>query len=148
MSKDVDHNELALFKLNHLLWRENAKDSQANIYLHSGIGIEDREFTDRKTQTNGLIGLEADWETRTLYSSIKHFQFKDTSLSQVRVGFAPFKASFEHLQSWFMLQAMVMDEIQEKIMLTPMVRFFHHNVLWEMGSSTRGDWMLNLMVHY
>jgi hypothetical protein len=29
-----------------------------------------------------------------------------------------------------------------------MVRFFYHNILWEMGASVKGSWMLNLMVHY
>ena len=47
-----------------------------------------------------------------------------------------------------MLQGMVIDDVNEKLMLTPLLRFFYHNVLWEIGSSTRGDWMLNLMVHY
>lgn len=148
MGKDELNNDMGLLRLNYLLWRNNGADSQANIYLHSGYGIEDQEFQKKQTRGAGLLGIEADWETRTLYTSAKHFQFQNTYMSQARVGFSPKVAPFEDLQTWFMLQGMVMKDIQDSVMITPMLRFFYHNVLWEMGSSTRGEWMLNLMVHY
>jgi hypothetical protein len=95
-----------------------------------------------------LIGAEADWETRVLYSSFKHYQFQNVAMTQARLGFSPRTAPFEDLQTWFMVQAMVIRDIRDEVLVTPMLRFFYHNVLWELGSSTRGDWMLNLMVHY
>ncbi len=147
-SQDDENNEMGLLKLNHLLWRHNGEDSQANVYLHGGLGIEDQEFEIKRTRGSYLYGAEADWETRTLYTSVKHYQFQDIAVSQARIGFSPNKAPFENLQTWFMLQAMHIKDVNEKVMLTPLVRFFYQNVLWEMGSSTRGDWMLNLMVHY
>ena len=67
---------------------------------------------------------------------------------QVRVGLSPVKALFENLQTWFIVKGMVIQNVEDRVMITPMLRFFYQNVLWEMGSSTRGDWMLNLMVHY
>ena len=142
------NNDLGLVKLNGLLWRHNGEDSQANIYLHGGLGFEDQEFERKKTRGAYMYGAEADWETRTLYTAAKHYQFNDLSVTQARLGFSPKEAPFEDLQTWFMLQGMLIDDIQETVMITPMVRFFYHNVLWEIGSSTRGDWMLNLMVHY
>lgn len=143
-----NNNDLGLLKLNHLLWRHNGEDSQANIYLHGGLGIEDQEFDVKRTRGTYLYGAEADWETRTLYTSAKHYQFQNTAVTQARVGFSPKTAPFEDLQTWFMLQAMHINNVNEEVMITPLVRFFYQNVLWEMGSSTRGDWMLNLMVHY
>lgn len=147
-SKDDENNETGLLKLNHLLWRHNGEDSQANIYLHGGIGIEDQEWDQKQTRGNYMYGVEADWETRVLYTAFKHYQFKDTSVTQARVGFSPAIADFSSLQTWFMVQGMVIDDLDETVMITPMLRFFYQNVLWEVGSSTRGDWMLNLMVHY
>jgi hypothetical protein len=47
-----------------------------------------------------------------------------------------------------MLQGMYMPKVDRTLTITPLVRFFYQNILWEMGSSTRGEWMLNLMVHY
>lgn len=147
-TKEEEVNDLGLFKLNHLLWRHNGKDSQANIYLHAGLGVEDQDIGEKQTRASLMGGIEADWESRVLYTAAKFYQFQDLYVSQARVGFSPKETSFDKLQTWFMLQAMVIDEVQEKLMLTPMVRFFYHNVLWELGSSTRGDWMINLMVHY
>lgn len=147
-TQDDKNNEIGLLKLNHLLWRHNGEDSQANIYLHGGLGIEDQEFETKRTRGTYMYGAEADWETRSLYTSAKHYQFQDIAMSQARIGFSPVKAPFENLQTWFMLQAMHINNVNETVMITPLVRFFYQNVLWEMGSSTRGDWMLNLMVHY
>lgn len=147
-SQGDQNNEMGLLKLNHLLWRYNGDDSQANVYLHGGVGIEDQEFDEKRTRGSYLYGAEADWETRSLYTSVKHYQFQDIAVSQARIGFSPNKAAFENLQTWFMLQAMHINDVNETVMLTPLVRFFYQNVLWEMGSSTRGDWMLNLMIHY
>lgn len=148
MTKKDQNNEMGLLKLNHLLWRHNGEDSQANIYLHAGLGVEDQEIGQKRTRGTGMAGIEADWETRVLYTAIKHYQFQNTYVSQARVGFSPKETPFNELQTWFMLQGMMIGDIKETVMITPMVRFFYHNVLWEMGSSTRGEWMLNLMVHY
>lgn len=147
-SRDEKNNEMGLLKLNHLLWRHNGEDSQANIYLHGGLGVEDQEFDKKTTRGAYVYGAEADWETRVLYTSAKYFQFNEVSMTQGRVGFSPNKQPFDKLQTWFMLQGMHIDDVNETVMITPLVRFFYQNVLWEMGSSTRGEWMLNLMVHY
>jgi hypothetical protein len=64
-----------------------------------------------------------------------------------RVGFSPFKADFNSLQSWAMLQLWSDPVTSQELKVTPLLRFFYQNVLWEMGASTKGDMMLNLMVH-
>ena len=145
--------EMGLARLNRLLWRHNGEDSQANLYLLSGIGMVDSEIQKKGTREVYMGGFEADWETRTLYSAIKYYHFSspaltDISMTQARIGFSPFESGFENLQSWFMVQAMIMPKVEPNVIITPMLRFFYKNVLWEMGSSTRGEWMLNLMVHY
>lgn len=147
-NKDGTENEMGLLKLNHLLWRYNGESSQANIYLQGGIGVEDQGISKRQTRGAFMGGAEIDWETRTLFTALKHYQFQDLSMTQARVGFSPKETPFEDLQTWFMVQAMTVNNLDDKVMITPMLRFFYHNVLWEMGSSTKGDWMLNIMVHY
>lgn len=151
-TRDDKNTEMGLARLNHLLWRRNTEDSQANLYLLSGVGMVDSEIEKRATREIYMGGFEADWETRTLYTAIKVYHFTspavtDISMAQARIGFSPFESGFEKLQSWFMLQAMVMPEVESQVTITPMLRFFYKNVLWELGSSTRGDWMLNFMVH-
>lgn len=147
LSQSGIHQETGFLKLNHLLWRLNEEDSQLNLYLHGGAGLGDKKFSQDKNVFGFMTGVEGDWETRDLFVAGKYLQFHDTFLSQVRLGISPRKASFEELQTWFLLQGMVVRDIQDTVMITPMLRFFYHNVLWEMGSSTRGDWMLNLMIH-
>ncbi|MBL7665179.1 MAG: hypothetical protein JNM93_08600 [Bacteriovoracaceae bacterium] len=152
-SQGKEITELGLVRLNHLLWRRNADDSQANIYLLSGIGMMDSENDAQGTSEAYMGGFEFDWETRTLFTALKHYYFSgpslaDFSMTQMRIGVSPFEAGFEELQSWLMLQVMYMPEVDSTIVVTPMLRFFYKNVLWEFGSSTRGEWMLNLMVHY
>lgn len=152
-TKGDKNTEMGLARLNHLLWRKNGEDSQANIYLLSGIGMVDSEIEKRATREVYMGGFEADWETRTLFTALKYYYFTspavtDISMAQARVGFSPFESGFENLQSWFMVQAMIMPVVEPNVIITPMLRFFYKNVLWEVGSSTRGEWMLNLMVHY
>lgn len=143
-----------MLKLNHHLWRKNGLDSQANIYLHGGFGaFKDSTAPGGPWDSWGLLGVEGDWETRTLYTSWKQFQFHsphgvDIPLTQGRIGFSPKLAGFDELQTWFILQGLYIKGTQNKVMITPMMRFFYHNILWEFGSSTQGEWMLNLMVHY
>lgn len=146
--KNDQTSDIGLFKVNHLLWRHNGEDSQASIYLHGGVGLEDQKFTNSVLRASYLGGVEADWETRKLYTSAKYFQFQNIAMTQARIGLSPKEAPFENLQTWFMLQGMHLKGVNETVSLTPMLRFFYQNVLWEMGSSTKGDWMLNLMVHY
>ena len=152
-SKDDQHTEYSLLKVNHLLYRYNGESSQGNIYLHGGIGHVDSEIETRDQKLASMAGIDVDWETRTLYLAAKYYHFNSSKVSnlgltQVRVGFSPYESGFDQLQSWFMLQIMQLPRLDKSLMITPMVRFFYKNVLWEMGASTRGEWMLNLMVHY
>lgn len=152
-SRDEENTEFALAKVNHLLWRHNGTDSQSNIYLHGGLGVVDNEIGQRETAAAMMAGIEGDWETRKLFTSLKHFEFHapgvmDATMTQARVGFSPILSDFKDLQTWLMLQGMYAPITDRTVTLTPLIRFFYHNVLWEMGSSFRGEWMLNFMVHY
>ncbi|MBA2405356.1 MAG: hypothetical protein H0V66_11340 [Bdellovibrionales bacterium] len=152
-TKEESNTEMVFLKTNYLLYRYNGESSQGNIYLHGGVGVVDSEIEKRQTNEAYMTGLEADWETRTLYTALKHYYFTspkvtDISMTQARIGFSPFEAAFDQLQSWFMVQFMYMPDVESEVIITPLLRFFYKNVLWEMGSSTRGEWMLNIMVHY
>lgn len=152
LGTEENERELTLLKLNHLLYRYNGDNSQGNIYLHGGYGFADGNSSFNHTDAY-LGGVEADWETRIIYTAAKYYHFnmagkQDVRMYQGRIGFSPMIANFDELQSWVMLQGMIISDIEPKLMLTPMVRFFYHNILWEMGASVKGSWMLNLMVHY
>lgn len=151
-TKDDANTEMVFAKTNYLLHRSNSENSQANIYLHGGFGAADSEIERKATNEAYMTGIDADWETRKLYSSLKFYYFTspkvtDITMTQARVGISPYEAGFDQLQTWFMFQAMYMPVTSREVVLTPLVRFFYKNVLWEVGSSTRGEWLLNFMVH-
>lgn len=152
-TKDQETTDMALAKTNYLLYRNNTESSQGNIYLHGGVGVVDSEIDRKATNEVYMAGVDLDWETRVLYTSLKFYQFSspkvtDINMTQARIGFSPYEAGFESLQTWFMFQAMYLPDVDRTVMLTPLVRFFYKNVLWEIGASTRGEWLLNFMVHY
>lgn len=135
--------------LNSLVKRWLQEDSQGNIYLGAHFGHY------KNDQDDGLGGhgfLMADWEDRDHYVMTRsrryYFDGKQQQDFLIRYGFAPFVGGMDQLQPWLILQAFYYKYQSREVILTPMLRFFYKNVLWEMGSSTKGDTFITLMVHY
>ena len=135
--------------LNTLVKRWLQHDSQGNVYLGAHFG----KYQD--LNGDGSVGhafLMADWEDREDYVVFKSkkFYFEDRQSQDylIRYGFAPYVAGMNELQTWMILQAYYYEEQSKEAIITPMLRFFYKNVLWELGSSTKGDSFLTLMVHY
>lgn len=140
---------LYLPQADYLLKRWNEKDSQANIYLYGGYGALSLQ---NKTGTAGLIGAEADAESRKYYISGK-YESMFASLGEkfysatVRLGIAPYEAEYTEIASWFMIQAQYHPALIKSYAITPLARFFYKSALFETGVSLDGDWMINLMFH-
>lgn len=124
-------------------------DSQGNIYFGAHVGQYEDDAGD------GFVGhgmVMADWEDREDYVLFRSKSYiydgDNTQDFMFRYGFAPFVAGMNTLQSWFIVQLYYYEQQSKNVLITPMLRFFYKNVLWEMGSSTKGDTFLTLMVHY
>ena len=138
--------------LNTLAFRKNWRHAQSNIYLGLGGG---RGQTRSISRWSSVISpmLEADYETRKMYLSGKvlgHYSSKwqDKTMAQLRAGMTPYQENFEGLHSWFIVQAMrIYGGTNRQWELTPLMRFFYNNTLWEVGASPRGQWLINLMLH-
>lgn len=133
-----------------LLKRWNNWESQGNFYLFGGPGIQQRNNVEKYFSR---YGAQADWESRRIYTlaSYTAAQSKDFgSLEnfEARLGFAPFLAGFKDLNIWAILQVDHSPQVERETEVTPLVRMFYKNVLWEMGSSLSGSWLLNFMVRY
>lgn len=151
-TKDEGKREFYFPHLNFLLKRWNELDSQANIYLSLGHGVEKIK---KDTQDASFLALEADWESRKYYVSLKQealLSNKKSSrnfyMTRVRAGFAPYLAEFNELNGWFILQAEKTNKGMDEYTLTPFIRFFYHNILTEFGVSQKGDSQFNFMVHF
>lgn len=149
-NQDGETREYGLVKLNHLLKRWNNPDSQGNIYLHSGVGVSRNNAND--SEFAYAAGAEADWESRVWFVSGKwlHFadKYEEQDLYVARIGHSPIIADVNSLQIWFMGQFMYESYMARQVKVTPLLRFFYHNVLWETGASMDGDYFLSFMIHY
>lgn len=137
------------FGVNFLAKRWLQNDSQGNLY----VGAHGGRYEDN--QDNGAVGslmAMGDWESREHYILAKtksYFYDNKEELSYLfRYGFAPYVAGMNELQTWLILQTFYFSEQSREAIITPLMRFFYKNVLWEIGYSTRGQSYLTLMVHY
>jgi hypothetical protein len=137
-------------QLDLLVKRWNGTDSQSNIYAYGAFGS--MNFRDSNAGA-GLAGVEADSESRKLFAMLKYEKMwsslgPDFYNVQARVGLAPYEAEFSEIASWFMIQYQYHPMLTTKYAVTPLVRVFYKNFLFEAGSSFDGDWMTNFMFHF
>jgi hypothetical protein len=126
---------------NQLLKRWNELDSQATVNLSIGLG--GRHDSRRSDALAGYVALEVDYETRTVYTQLAAETLQSESgvhfsRYRARAGVAPYKAAFEGLQSWLIVQVDYMPEMEDCVRVTPMGRFFYNNVAFEAGISLQG----------
>ena len=158
--------------VNSLVKRWLFHDSQGNIYASLFGGYyrqgadadadkdEEKEGSgDADTETDARWGrvlqpkIELDWESRRLYTALSASSFFREGEPRVdklsyRLGFAPYVAGMNALQAWMIVQLSYFKGVDEQVKVTPMMRFFYNNTLWEIGSDLGGGFFLTLMVHY
>lgn len=142
-----EHQQYVYGQLNGLVKRFYQDDSQGNIYVKGGLGIEPN--TKKMVQ---YAGTQMDWETRTFYSAIA----TDTILTdqqiarqstQIRLGLSPYEAKYDEIQAWLLFQWEHQRNDHVFGRLSPMMRFFYKTALWELGSDLYGRWLMHMMIH-
>ena len=149
---DYWHNTL---QVNNLLKRWNNKDSQANIYLKSGVGVaySDAEEFDGKTEPALFTGIASDWEDRRFFISyenryIEAGDIDDHFMQSARVGVAPYIGDYGDLHTWLMLEFEHEPEANDNFTVTPLVRLFKGVHLMEAGISNHGGVLFNYVIRY
>ncbi|MFT6071815.1 MAG: hypothetical protein ACJARD_001479 [Alphaproteobacteria bacterium] len=140
-------------QFNYLLKRINKRASQANFYLKSGIGMH---HIDNDNAFAGFTGFAADWEDRDYFVMYENRLFESANLDRnfmqkSRIGITPYVGDYGDLHTWFMLQAMHRPnslDNKDKVTITPMFRFFKDDYLGEVGVSSRGQFMFNLIIRH
>lgn len=142
-------------QMNSLLKRWNEKDSQANLYLKSGVGIAHSNVgpKDGETSAAGFTGVSADWENRRFFTSYENRyteagEIDDFFMQSARVGWAPYEGDYGDVHTWIMLQAEHTPESEHNFTVTPLVRVFKDVHLFEAGMSTRGEVLFNYVFRY
>lgn len=137
---------------NFLLKRWNGEGLQANLYAVLGAGNSD---LGESSETSGLGLLQFDIEDRNYYFLAKHLQVanekgKDLQQSVVRLGISPYVEKFSGIHSWLILewQNAQFSGGAEVTDLTPYLRVFYRNLLFEIGQSFDGVTKFNYITHF
>lgn len=153
-----EKDRLNALQWNHLLFRKNQKKSQANLYSKIYLGRLEKEIS----QTNifhGAFNLSFDWETRKhflLYAAgIEHtdepFTDSNTFHQKARIGIAPYVAPYGKLHTWLMLQIEHHPDDTDsdnRIIITPMIRFFKGDYLCEIGLNSNNQILFNTIIRF
>lgn len=140
-----------IVRYNRLLRRWNEIDSQANVYVSAGLG--GRHDSRDDDAVAGLFAFEADYETRRFYSVLGFEGLQspsdvDFNRLRGRLGFSPYKAPIDALQTWIVAQLDYMPEMEDEVSVTPLLRLFYNNLALEVGASVKGDLFLAGMAHF
>ncbi len=143
--------KIFLPRVGFLVKRWNGDDYQANIYAFGGYGYIDWDQSQGKKSDVYRVGTQLDWETRKIFTLAKYARYEGTDFLKenymVRLGFAPYLAKYNELNTWLMLQLSHQPHSQmSQTSVTPLIRMFYKNVLWEFGASTSGNWLVNFTI--
>jgi hypothetical protein len=137
-------------QLNSLLKRWNLKNGQGNIFNLTGVGVAEQGDMVRGAVWTSLL---ADYETRRIFTSYElRLMAADSIDSSVwhraRVGFAPYLANYEDVNTWLMLQVDDHPGKTDTLVVTPLVRMFYKTVLVEAGYSSNDYFMFNWSLQF
>mgnify|MGYP006096030017 FL=1 len=152
------HDEEFIFnslQVNNLLKRWNEKNSQANFYLKSGIGLaySDKFEFDGETKLSAFTGISYDWENRSYFIKYQNRytdagKIYDAFMQSIIFGVAPYEGNFGDLHTWLMLKIEHKPENKENFEITPLFRFFKNVHLLELGLNDRGKFLFNYIIRY
>ena len=146
-----DSTPMSVVHANILAYRQNSTNSQSNLYLSIGGGLE------HSGEAAAFSAIQLDHETDHFYTALNAQVFGPLSDFQTptdlpfsvrgRLGVLPFAPNVDGLQIWAVLQSTWEPHMHQAVEVTPMLRFFYQNVLWEMGVSIDGTPWFQMMVH-
>ena len=136
--------------LNILVKRWNMEDSQANLYLKSGVGVAHSEHNlkGRNVAPTAFTGIGADWEDRRFFVSYEN-RFTEPGIHsffqihKARVGIAPYIGDMGDLHTWLMIQPEYVTKVKRNWGVTYLLRFFMGVDLVEVGVDNRGKFLGN-----
>jgi hypothetical protein len=145
-----DDDYFAALQHNWLLKRWNLEDAQANLYLGAGVGMAKEDGN--SAAPAGLGFFRADYETRRIYTAFetKLIGSEDVSrgVTSLSLGVAPYKAEFEELNTWLIVQFEHVSGMEDDLEIIPKIRLFKGPYFLELGCSLDGDPLVNFMIHF
>jgi len=149
---NIKNRHATFASTNFLLKRWNGSGLQANLYSVFGAGVSELGPT---SEPSGLGLIQFDIEDRRLYFLAKHSavvneERSDMQQTVVRFGFAPYVVGYEGIHSWLILEWQNTDFTDGKDIsdMTPFLRVFYKNLLFEVGQSFDGLTKFNYITHF
>ena len=151
MRFEGDQDEIfAGLQHNWLLKRWNLPSAQANVYAGVGAGLAGE--VGNGASPAGIGFFRADYETRRVYTAFDAKLIESADVSRgvfsAAVGIAPYKAEFDELNTWLILQVEHVTDMEDKLDIIPKVRFFKGPYFLEIGSTLSGKPVVNFMIHF
>ncbi|HEU4709272.1 MAG TPA: hypothetical protein VFS17_08170 [Methylophilaceae bacterium] len=150
MRSDDEEQTRNLAELNytHLFKRWNLRDAQANFWFIGGIGaLRGNDFDGTKTMVSP--GIQFDYETTRVYFSATQRLYRahdiNHDFSSVRAGFSFYETDYDQTQPWFILEARHMNDLSDKVEVTPMLRLINKNYFVEAGVNNSSQLRFNFM---
>ena len=137
---------------NFLLKRWNGPSYQGNLYAVLGLGHS--QFS-KESLGAGLSKIQFDIEDRdyyflTSYSRIDTEEQRHFQDMMARIGLSPYVGKFDDIHTWLILEYRAQEVLDEGIFedLTPFLRIFYKNLLFEIGQSFKGNTRFNYIIHF
>jgi hypothetical protein len=154
LQSDLDDRsrDITYGRVNYLLKRWNQEAAQANVFVWGGVGkaridsASDDEFA-------WNAGIQADYETRRIYSSIKSELHEASAFSHridtLQLGIAPYEHDYESLATWFVVQGRrYTGEIFDGTEWALLLRLFKGGKWLEAGATADGKLQAMLMINF
>jgi len=135
----------ALMNNNYLVKRWNNKNSQANIYLLSSVGLNTEN-----SESMATVGIHGDWENRQfmVMEMLEYYSYNNAWISNTRLAYSPFKVDYSKTSAWFIAHYRVeYNNDSYSYMFFPVIRLFKKNYLFELGSNGKNSF-LSFMTHF
>jgi hypothetical protein len=127
----------------YLVNRKNTQHSQRNLYIQSGISIEDI--------SSNFYGIHGDWETRRWFAGfgLKKLNNKviDYDQKHAQFGVAPYLGEYGDLHTWIMLKTKK-NSLNGGWSTYPVFKFFKGNALIEFGYNNKTEWDAHYMYRF
>ena len=137
-------------EINTLIKRWNLPDGQGNIFNMSGAGIATYHGNNQPSLWTAFL---ADYESRRWFLSYEPRFVWDGDIEKsvwqrARIGFAPYLADYNQLNTWLMLQVDHHPAKHDHFVATPLIRFFYKTYLFEIGYQSDHHVMVNWQIQF
>ncbi|MFT4705500.1 MAG: hypothetical protein ACI81R_003211 [Bradymonadia bacterium] len=136
--------------INLLLWRNNSRRTQSNLYLTGGYGAASIG-PDWTHGGGGRLGIDREsrrWMVGAWGGASAYVDGTVDPYAGVMVGLAPYLSDYNEVQAWLMVTADYMPERLTTFDVIPHIRLMYRSALLEIGASFRGAYRLNFVIDF